>query len=110
MQVAFHSENISDKNSAVSTKGVHSLGLLNSSSNFKTGQTSIQTHKSQNENYSNMRVYSPYLSPSSAVVMDMFTRQTAVGPIYVHNEARTKYFNVSKPAKPADHVRLNLFA
>ena len=110
MQVAFHSENLPDKNSAVSTRGGHSLGLLNSSSNFKTGQTSIQSHKSQNENYSNMRVYSPYLSPSSAVVMDMFTRQTAVGPSYVHNEARTKYFNVSKPAKPADHVRLNLFA
>ena len=110
MQVAFHSENISEKNSAVSTRGVHSLGLLNSSSNFKTGQTSIQTHKSQNENYSNMRVYSPYLSPSSAVVMDMFTRQTEAGPTYVHNEARTKYFNISRPAIPSEHNKINLYA
>ena len=110
MQVAFQSENISEKTPRFLTGDSTPLGLLNSSSNFKTGQTSIQTHKSQNENYSNLRVYSPYLSPSSAVVIDMVARQTAVGPTYVHNEARTKYFNVSKPAKPGRYIRLNLFA
>jgi hypothetical protein len=110
MQVAFQTENISEKSSAVATRGGHSLGLLSSSSNFKTGQSSIQTHKSHNENYSNRRIYSPYLSPSSVVVMDKYLRQAAAEPIYVHSEARTKYFNISKAAKPSDHLKLNLMA
>jgi hypothetical protein len=28
----------------------------------------------------------------------------------MHNIARTKYFNISQTAKPADHFKLNLFA
>tara|TARA_X000000950_G_scaffold285296_1_gene390827 strand:- start:465 stop:797 length:333 start_codon:yes stop_codon:yes gene_type:complete len=110
MQVAFQTDQISEKSSTVATRGGHSLGLLNSSSNFKTGQSSIQTHKSHNENYSNVRIYSPYLSPSSVVVMDKYLRQAGADPTYVHNEARTKYFNISKAAKPSDHLKLNLMA
>ena len=110
MQVAFQTENVYEKSSNVASKGVHSAGMLNNSVNFKTGQTSIYSHKSQNENYSNLRIYSPYLSPSSVVVMDKYLRQSGTEPIYVHSEARTKYFNISKTAKPSDHLKLNLFA
>ena len=110
MQVAFQTDNISEKNTTVASRSGHSLGLLSSSSNFKTGQTAIQAHKSQNESYSNSRIYSPYLSPSSAFVLDRYVRQMAAGPTYVQNEALTKYFNISKTAKPSDHLRLNLFA
>ena len=53
MQVAFQTENVYEKSSNVASKGVHSGGMLNNSVNFKTGQTSIHSHKSQNENYSN---------------------------------------------------------
>ena len=110
MQVAFQSENISEKSSVVANRVDRSLSLLNHRSNFKTGQTNIQTHKSQNENYSNTRVYSPYLSPSSAFVVNKYKKQTAVAPSYVHNEARTKYFNISKAPIPSDHLKLNLLA
>lgn len=110
MQVAFQTDNISEKKTILPTRSVNSLGLLNSTSNFKTGQTSIQSHKSQNENYANIRVYSPYLSPSSAIVMDKFNTQRALEPTYIHNVARTKYFNISKTPKPSNHLKLNLFA
>ena len=33
--------------------GAHSLGLVSSSSNFRTGQSGVISHKTQNENYSN---------------------------------------------------------
>ena len=42
--------------------------------------------------------------------MDKYLRQAAAEPIYVHSEARTKYFNISKAAKPSDHLKLNLMA
>jgi hypothetical protein len=42
--------------------------------------------------------------------MDLKEAQDLIDPIYMHNIARTKYFNISNPAKPADHLKLNLFA
>lgn len=110
MQVAFHTDSIPEKNSAVSTIGAHSLGLVSSNSNFRTGQSGVMSHKNQNENYSNARIYSPYLSPSSVLIMDMQNRRIDTDPFYVHNVARTKYFNVSKPAMPAEHFKVNLLA
>ncbi len=110
MQVAFHTESVPEKNTAISTMGAHSLGLVSSSSNFRTGQSGVISHKTQNENYSNARIYSPYLSPSSVLIMDMQNRRIDTDPIYVHNVARTKYFNVSKPVMPAEHFKVNLFA
>lgn len=110
MQVAFQTDNVSEKNSAISTMGAQSLRIVNSNSNFRTGQSEVMSHKTQNENYANARIYSPYLSPSSVVIMNLKNRQNDTDPIYVHNVARTKYFNVSKPAMPADHFKVNLLA
>jgi len=110
MQVAFQTDNVSEKNPATSTMASHALRLVSSDVNFRNSQPALMSHKSQNENYSNTRVYSPYLSPSSAVIMDMQIRQIEIDPVYVHNVARTKYFNVSKPATPTEHFKVNLLA
>ena len=67
-------------------------------------------NKSENENYGNRRIYSPYLSPSSGVVENIAEMSNSIDPIYMHNVARTKYFGISKPAKPAEHLKINLFA
>jgi hypothetical protein len=84
MQVAFHTDSISERNSAISNMGAHSLGLVSSNSNFRTGQSGVMSHKNQNENYSNARIYSPYLSPSSVLIMDMQNRRIDTDPTYVH--------------------------
>jgi hypothetical protein len=110
MQVAFQTENVSEKNPATSTMASDPLRLLSSNLNFRNSQSGLMSHKAQNENYSNARVYSPYLSPSSAVIMDIQDRQIKIDTIYVHNIARTKYFNVSKPATPTEHFKVNLLA
>ena len=110
MQVAFQTDNIPEKNSAASTMASQSLRLVSSNPNFRNNQSGLTSHKAQNEHYSNARVYSPYLSPSSAVIMDVQNRQIAIDTTYVHNVARTKYFNVSKPAVPAEHFKVNLLA
>ena len=68
-----------------------------------------KTDKIFGENYGFKRVYSPYLSPSHIVVEQMSISQN-LAPIYVHNMARTKYFNISRPAIPSDHNKLNLYA
>tara|TARA_B100000963_G_scaffold116775_1_gene101774 strand:+ start:3613 stop:3945 length:333 start_codon:yes stop_codon:yes gene_type:complete len=110
MQVAFQTDNISEKKSATSTVASDSLRLESSNINFRNNQPGLMSHKAQNENYSNARIYSPYLSPSSAVVMDMQIRQIDIDTIYVHNVARTKYFNISKPTTPVEHFKVNLLA
>ena len=110
MQVAFQTDNVSEKNPATSTMASNALRLVSSDLNFRNSQPGLMSHKAQNENYSNARVYSPYLSPSSAIIMDMQSRQTAIDPLYVHNVARTKYFNVSKPTTPVEHFKVNLLA
>lgn len=110
MQVAFQTDNVSEKNPTTSTTASESLRLVSSNLNFRNSQSGLMSHKAQNENYSNSRVYSPYLSPSSAVIMDIQNRQIEIDTIYVHNVARTKYFNVSKPSTPAEHFKVNLLA
>mgnify|MGYP001177727646 CR=1 FL=1 len=66
--------------------------------------------KSENENYNFQRLYSPFLSPSNAVVADKVNAAKSLEQKYVHNEARTKYFFISKPAKSNDHLKVNLLA
>jgi hypothetical protein len=65
--------------------------------------------KTMGENYNFKRVYSPYLSPSHVAVEQMSMSQT-LAPIYVHNIARTKYFNISRPTSPSEHNKINLYA
>ena len=110
MQVAFQSENSVDKTVSNGSQVEQNYGVGTSGLNFRSGQTSFKSHKTQNENYGNKRIFSPYLSPSSVKVMDLSEKQNMIDPIYMHNIARTKYFNISQTAKPADHFKLNLFA
>ena len=110
MQVAFQNENLGEKSVSGSSQAEQSYGVGASGLNFRSSQTNFKSHKPQNENYGNKRIFSPYLSPSSVRVMDHSETQDMIDPIYMHNIARTKYFNISQPAKPADHLKLNLFA
>ena len=110
MQVAFQNENSVEKSVSSSSQVEQNYGIGTSGINIRSGQTNFNSHKTQNENYGNKLIFSPYLSPSSVKVMDLNETQNLIDPIYMHNIARTKYFNISNPAKPADHLKLNLFA
>ena len=110
MQVAFQNENIFEKKAPDATRLVQNFGLGEAGLNFRNTQTGFKTHKSENENYSNRRIYSPYISPSTGVVENIVEMTNSIDPIYMHNVARTKYFGISKPAKPAEHLKINLFA
>ena len=68
-----------------------------------------KTDKTFGENYNLKSVYSPYLSPSHVVVEQMTISQN-LAPVYMHNAARTKFFNISRPANPSDHNKINLYA
>jgi hypothetical protein len=110
MQVAFQNENVLEKNISGATKVAQNYGINDSQLNFRTSQANFKSHKIENENYGNRRIFSPYLSPSSVVVENMSKTGNAIDPIYMHNIARTKYFNISKPDKPSEHVKVNMFA
>ena len=110
MQVAFQNENVLENNTSISEKVAQNFGLGQAGLNFRNSQASFKTHKAENETYGNRRIYSPYLSPSSGVVEVMADMRNNIDPIYMHNIARTKFFGISKPAKPADHLKINLLA
>jgi hypothetical protein len=110
MQVAFQNENVLEKNISGATKVAQNYGINDSQLNFRTSQANFKSHKTENENYGNRRIFSPYLSPSSVVVENMSKTGSALDPIYMHNIARTKYFNISKPDKPSEHFKVNMFA
>lgn len=110
MQVTFQNENPIEKNISGATKVARTYGINDSQLNFRTGQANFKSHKAENENYGNRRIFSPYLSPSSVAVENISKTGNAIEPIYVHNIARTKYYNISKPAKPSDHLKVNMFA
>ena len=110
MQVAFQSENSVEKSVSSGSQVEQNYGVGTSGLNFRSGQTSFKSHKTQNENYGNKRIFSPYLSPSSAHVINQNETQDLISPVYMHNIARTKYFSISQPAKPADHLKINLTA
>lgn len=110
MQVAFQTDNNIQKNILAQSASSLSLGALKSSASFKNGQTELTAHKSQNETYGNSRVYSPFLAPSNAVILNIQSQQAVQEIVFMHNMARTKYFNVSKQPKPSDHNKVNLMA
>ena len=109
MQVAFQSENSVEKGVSSGSPVEQTYGVSTSGLNFRSGQTNFKSQKTQNET-TVINAFSPYLSPSSVKVMDLSETQNMIDPIYMHNIARTKYFNISQTAKPADHFKLNLFA
>ena len=109
MQISYQDNSILSKSRPV---------VLNSPSTNDVRNTYLQPNlssevgkmdKTLGENYNFKRVYSPYLSPSQAVVEQMATSQN-LAPVYIHNIARTKYFNVSRPATPSEHNKVNLYA
>ena len=110
MQVAFQSDNTVQKNTVQPGVASSSIAVLKNHSNFKNGQPDLTAHKSQNETYGNSRVYSPFLAPSNVVVSNIQSQRTSYETIYMHNVARTKYFNVSKQPKPSDHNKINVMA
>ena len=110
MQVAFQNENLLENNTSSAAKVSQNFGLGEAGLNFRNSQANFKTHKSENETYGNRRIYSPYLSPSSGVVEVMADMRNGIDPIYMHSIARTKYFGISNAAKPADHVKINVFA
>ena len=110
MQVAFQNENVLENNTSSAAKVAQNFGLGEAGVNFRNSQSNFKTHKVENETYGNRRIYSPYLSPSSGVVEVMADMRNDIDPIYMHNIARTKYFGISEPARPADHLKINLLA
>ena len=110
MQVAFQNENVLENNTSSASKIAQNFGLGEAGLNFRNSQSNFKTHKAENETYGNRRIYSPYLSPSSGVVEVMADMRNDIYPIYMHNIARTKYFGISEPARPADHLKINLLA
>ena len=110
MQVAFQNEKVLEKNKTRAAKVDQNFGLGEAGINYLNSQANFKTHKGENETYGNRRIYSPYLSPSSGVVEVLAEMSNDIDPIYMHNIARSKYFGISKPAKPADHLKINLLA
>ena len=109
MQTSYQDHNILSKSRPV---------VLNSPSTNDVRNTYLQpslssevgkVDKTFGENYNFKRVYSPYLSPSHVAGEQMTTSQS-LAPMYVHNIARTKYFNVSRPTTPSEHNKINLYA
>ena len=110
MQVSYQTDNLLQRNTTPPNSAVLSLSGLRATNNFKDGQTDLTSHKAQNEIYGNSRIYSPYLTPSNAVIINLKASSAEVDIVYMHNLARTKYFNVSKQPKPAEHYKINLLA
>ena len=111
MQIAYQTQ-VSDIKSRL---GVTSPNMLPPGANLPQGQHQIYNQdfgivKSENENYNFKRIFSPFLSPSNAVVSDKINIDKAVEPIFVHNEARTRYFIISTPSRSNDHLKINLLA
>ena len=82
------------------------IGRTTSQIEFWTGPTN---KTSQAVEYSH-RMYSPYLTPSSVQAESRQLAQDGMSPIYQHNVAATKYFNVSFLSKLRPQSRLSLIA
>ena len=83
-----------------------SIGGTTSQIEYPTGPTN---KPSQTIEYSH-RMYSPYLTPSSVQAESRQLAQDGMSPIYQHNLAATKYFNVSFLSKLRPQSRLSLIA
>ena len=83
-----------------------SIGGTTSQIEYPTGPPN---KPSQTIEYSH-RMYSPYLTPSSVQAESRQLAQDGMSPIYQHNVAATKYFNVSFLSKLRPQSRLSLIA
>ena len=83
-----------------------SIGRTTSQIEYPTGPTNKPP---QTIEYSH-RMYSPYLTPSSVQAESRQLAQDGMSPIYQHNVAATKYFNVSFLSKLRPQSRLSLIA
>ena len=68
-----------------------------------------ELYQTKNEANYDKRIYSPFLYPSSVQVRGRMGHE--IGTLsYVHNIARTRYFQVSIQPSPNDHKSVNLLA
>ena len=68
-----------------------------------------ELYQTKNETNYNKRIYSPFLYPSSVQVNGRMDNE--IGTLsYVHNVARTRYFQASIQPSPSDHKSVNLLA
>ena len=68
-----------------------------------------ELYQTKNETNYNKRIYSPFLYPSSVQVRGRMDNE--IGTLsYVHNVARTRYFQASIQPSPSDHKSVNLLA
>ena len=56
------------------------------------------------------RIFSPHLTPSAVHIENRQLAQNSIGPVYRHNIALTKYFNVSITPKLLAHLHTSLIA
>lgn len=56
------------------------------------------------------RIFSPHLTPSAVHIENRQLAQSSVAPVYLHNIALTKYFNVSITPKLLPHLHTSLIA
>ena len=68
-----------------------------------------ELYQTKNEANYNKRIYSPFLYPSSVQVTGRMDHE--IGKLsYVHNVARSRYFQASIQPSPNDHKSVNLLA
>jgi len=68
-----------------------------------------ELYQTKNETNYNKRIYSPFLYPSSVQISGRMDFE--IGRLnYVHNIARTRYFQTSIQPSPSDHKSINLMA
>lgn len=111
MQVSYQTQPLDVKPTiGIQSGNIIPSGLASSVAAQKFYNQELKTVKSENENYNFKTVYSPFLSPSNAVISEIIASSKAIDVKFAHNEARTRYFLVSKPAKTTDHLKINLLA
>ena len=111
MQVSYQTQPLDVKPSiGIQSNNMLAPGLTSSAAAQKFYNQDLKTVKSENENYQFKTVYSPFLSPSNVVISERVASSKAIDVKFAHNEARTRYFFVSKPARTNDHLKRNLLA
>jgi hypothetical protein len=110
MQVPFQTDSSLQKNAVQPSAASLSTTVSKGSVNFKSAQIDLNAHKSQNETYGNSRLYSPFLAPSNVIISNIQSQRAQYDTVYMHNAARTKYYNISKLPKPSEHNKINVMA
>ena len=108
---------IADLNRNASTQGA--VGAISSvsgsytslSQNARTNMYPIDNvRRSAHSTEHKSRLFSPYIAPSAVNVENKALAQASAGPIYQHNIAVTKYYNVSTTPKPRTNQSMNVLA